>query len=141
MKHIMNILLFPKGAEEKYRLPHHIWIWVCLTGLGCCVGLLTLMFGATSCLKLSGTDLFFSYFKLPLLVAANLLAPVVLAWLFYCLSGRAWIGFLGSALPCLAVALVNYYKIRLRGDPLLGADILLLSEAGGMVGQYTLDVT
>jgi len=141
MKHLKNILLFPETAEERYRLPHHIWLSVCLTALGCCVGVLTLLLGAMAYLKLDNGQLFLSYLRHPLLLGMNLLLPVLLAWLFYFLSGRAWVGFLGSAIPCTLIALVNYYKIRLRGDPLLGADLLLVSEAGGIVGQYTLDVT
>lgn len=141
MKHLRDILLFPQGAEEKYRVPHHIWLSLCVTGLGCCIGLLTLLLAATACTRLTSWAILASYILKPAILALNLLPPVLLIWLFYLLSGRAWVGYLGSALPCLGLSLVNYYKIRLRGDPLLGADLRLVTEAGGMVGHYTLDIT
>lgn len=141
MKCLGNILLFPPSAEEKYRVPHHLWLGVCLTGMGLCIGFLTLALGATACLKLDGEQMFHSYFQFPSLVALNLLPPVLLVWLFYLLSGRAWVGYLGGFVPCVGLGLVNYFKVRLRGDPLLGADLLLVTEAKGMVGKYTLDLT
>ncbi len=141
MKRLRDILLFPQPAEEKYRIPHQIWLAIGVTGLGCCIGVLTLLLAATSYVKLSGGQLFRSYFQHPGLLGLNLLAPVLLIWLFYLLSGRAWAGYLGSFLPCVGLGLVNYFKIRLRGDPLLGADLRLVTEAGGMVGHYTLDLT
>ena len=67
-------------------------------------------------------------------------AGLLLIWLFYFLTRRGWGAFLGSFLPCVAVAMVNYFKIRLRSDPFLAADLTLISEAGGIVGNYSLDV-
>lgn len=141
MKRLRDMIFLPPEANKATHTAHHIWLSAGLTGLGCCIGLLTLLLGATAFVKLPGAALFVSYLKHPLLLGLNLLPPVVLIWLFYLLSGRAWVGYLGSFVPCVLIALVNYYKIRLRGDPLLGADLLLASEATGIVGHYTLDLT
>ena len=74
------------------------------------------MLAATAYLKLNSTDLFLSYFLLePMLLLLNVLPPILLIWFFYFLSRRAWAAFLGSFLPCVGLALVNYFKIRLRG--------------------------
>ena len=116
------------------------WLIFALTGLGCCVGVLTLLYGAAAYIKLPGLALFRSYFHHPALLGLNLLPPVLLIWLFYFLTRRGWGAFLGSFLPCMAVAMVNYFKIRLRSDPFLAADLTLISEAGGIVGNYSLDV-
>ena len=116
------------------------WLIFALTGLGCCVGALTLLYGAAAYIKLPGLALFRSYFHHPALLGLNLLPPVLLIWLFYFLTRRGWGAFLGSFLPCVAVAMVNYFKIRLRSDPFLAADLTLISEAGGIVGNYSLDV-
>ena len=116
------------------------WLIFALTGLGCCVGVLTLLYGAAAYIKLPGLALFRSYFHHPALLGLNLLPPVLLIWLFYFLTRRGWGAFLGSFLPCVAVAMVNYFKIRLRSDPFLAADLTLISEAGGIVGNYSLDV-
>lgn len=141
MKPLRYILFFPPSADGRWRRPHQIWVGFGVTALGCCVGLLTLLLACTACVRLEGGSLMVSYLKHPLLLVLNFLPPVLLSWIIYLFTGRAWVGYLGGAIPCLAIALVNYYKIRLRGDPLLGADLLLAGEAKGIVGQYTLDVT
>ncbi len=141
MKRLREILFPPQDADKTCRALHRTWVALALTGLGCCIGCLTLLLGATAYVKLPGGALFFSYLKNPLLLGLNLLPPVGLIWMFYLLSGRVWVGYLGSIVPCVGLAVLNYYKIRLRGDPLLGADLLLASEATGIVGHYTLDVT
>lgn len=122
-------------------MAHHVWMAMALTGLGCCVGGLSLFFAATAYVKLDSMALLFSYLANPLILLLNLLPPVLLIWLFYFLSRRAWVGFLGSFLPTIGVALANYFKIRLRSDPLLATDLRLAAEAGGIVGGYTLDLT
>lgn len=141
MKILYRIMRLPAGWEEKYAAAHHIWMALALTGLGCCVGVLSLLFAATAYLPLNSADIFRSYLESPLIPALNLLPPVLLIWLFYFLSRRAWAGFLGSFLPTIGVALANYFKIRLRSDPLLATDLRLAAEAGGIVGGYTLDLT
>lgn len=141
MRKLLQIMRLPAGAEAKYTTAHHIWLAIALTGLGCCVGGLGLLFSATAYLKLSSMDLLQSYLSNPLILFLNLLPPVLLIWLFYFLTRRAWVGFLGSFLPVVALSMVNYFKIRLRSDPLLAADLRLAAEAGGIVGSYQLDLT
>ena len=82
MKHLYNMIFLPPGTEERYQTAHRVWLGLCLTGLGCCIGLLTLLLGATACVKLPGGALFVSYLKHPLLLFLNLLFPVALVWLF-----------------------------------------------------------
>ncbi len=141
MKRLLQIFRLPRGAEARYHRAHHIWMALALTGLGCCVGVLSMLLGAAAYVKLPGWALFTSYFRNPLLPALNLLPPVLLVWMFYFLSRRAWVGFLGGFLPVIGVALVNYFKIRLRSDPLLAADLRLAAEAKGIVSNYSLDLT
>lgn len=141
MKTIFQILRYPAGADPKYKTAHSIWLALSLTAMGCCVGVLGLMFAATAYVRLPTRAIFISYFTNPTILALNLLPAVALIWLFYFLSRRAWVGFLGSFLPVVGVSMVNYFKIRLRSDPLLGADLRLAAEAGGIVGGYTLDLT
>ena len=142
MTQLRAVLLAPPGTQPKLLRWHHVWLAFALTGLGFCVGVLTLMLAATAYLKLNSTDLFLSYFLLePMLLLLNVLPPILLIWFFYFLTRRAWAAFLGSFLPCVGLALVNYFKIRLRGDPLLAADLRLVTEAGGIVGHYQLDLT
>ncbi|MBR4098646.1 MAG: LTA synthase family protein [Clostridium sp.] len=141
MRKIKAILRPPDGADGRTLALHRLWTAAGITGMGVCVGLLSLLAAAYSYGKLTGWAIFASYFLTPLVGAVNLLGPVLLIWLFYFLTGRAWAGFLGSFLPTMALTLVNYYKIRLRGDPLLATDLRLAAEAGGIVGHYTLELT
>ena len=138
MKVLYRILRLPPGTEGQYALAHHIWMALALTGLGCCVGLLSM--AASLCiyepmwehLVLEG------FCREPLFPAMNCLFPVLLIWLFYFLSGRAWAAYLGCALPVAGIVLANYYKIRLRTDPLLASDLRLALEAGDIAGSYDL---
>lgn len=140
MRVLLQIMRLPSGTEERYGRAHQIWIAAALTGLGCCIGVLSLLFSAVAVESLVSKDLFLSYFTNPLILFLNLWPPVLLVWLFYFLSRRAWIGFLGGFIPVIGVALVNYFKIQLRADPFLAVDLSLASEAAGIVGNYELDL-
>ena len=96
---------------------------------------------AVSSPDLSAQDLWVWYMSSVDLWYRNLLPPVLLIWLLYFLTGRCWLSYLLTALPALGVALANYFKIQLRGDPLLASDLKLISEAGGIMGNYSLDMT
>ncbi len=72
----------------------------------------------------------------PLALGLNALVPVLWALLCYFAFGRAWLAALLTAVPALLIALVNYYKLLLRGDPLLFEDITLMAEAGAMSKRY-----
>lgn len=141
MKTLLHIMRPPPDPGGRLQAAHQVWLALALTGLGCCIGGLSLFFAATAYMKLNSMALLYSYLSSPLILALNLLPPVLLIWLFYFLSRRAWVGFLGSFLPVIGVTLANYYKIRLRSDPLLATDLRLAAEAGGIVGGYTLDLT
>lgn len=141
MKKLLLIMRMPEGAPERCRLGHHIWMALALTAMGCGIGLLSLLFSAFAIESLENKAMFLSYLSDPMVLLFNLWPCVLLVWLFYFLFRRAWVGFLGGYLPVIILALVNYFKIRLRGDPLLAVDLSLASEAVGIVGGYQLDLT
>ena len=140
MKTLLQIMRLPSGTEKRYGRAHQIWIALALTGLGCCIGLLSLLFSAMAVETLVSKDLLLSYVTNPLILFLNLWPPVLLVWLFYFLFRRAWVGFLGGFIPIMGVALVNYFKIQLRADPFLAVDLGLASEAAGIVGHYQLEI-
>jgi len=126
----------------KKILTSPLWRIPVLTGLGVCVGLVSLVLTSVAYLPLDAGEIFHSYFYENSLVAAvNCLPPVLLIWLGWFLTRRGWAAYLLSCVPCLAIGLVNYFKISLRSDPLLCADVLLWAEAGGIVGGYRLELT
>ena len=112
-----------------------------LTLIALGIGLLTLLLSACAYEKLHAGMMLLSYFKHPLLLALNLLPVIALVWLFALALGRVWAGILlGGGLP-LSLALISYYKIMLRGDPLLASDATLLRTAGGIMGRYEFTLT
>lgn len=141
MRHIRNIIFGGDGLSGLERAAHHLYLAVCLTALGVGAGYLALILGACAYAPLWHWKLFQSYSAHPPLVLLNLLPAVVLIWLGWFLFRRAWAAYLFSALPTVGLALVNYYKIQLRGDPFLATDLRLIRTANGIVGHYTLDLT
>ena len=131
----------PKWPARPPWTAHPLWRAAALIGLGLWAGLLPLMLGACADPKLPFAALFPAYFANPLVLLLNLLPPVLLVWAFALLSRRAWVGFLAGYLPLLVLSLINYFKIRLRSDPLLVSDLSLAAEAGNIVKKYTLDLT
>lgn len=122
-------------------MPKRRYTIFCLSALGLAVGLLGLGINAYSCPTLYSLAVLKSYLFSPFLLLMNLLPPVLLIWLGYFLFRRAWAAYLLGALPTMGIALVNYYKIKLRGDPLYPGDLTLLRTVGGVLGQYGLPVT
>ena len=74
----------------------------------------------------------------PATAVFNLLPPLLLTALGWFLTRRAWAAYLFAAVPSVGLALVNYYKVALRGDPLLCADLALVRTAGGILSHYQL---
>ena len=127
------------GAVMRWM--HRIWVFFWLTALGAGIGLLSLYLTAHSYAAIDATALLQSYFKIPLLVVMTLRAPVLLVYLGFFLFARPWAAYLLSALPFLTLALASYYKVQLRGDPVLASDLRLLRTAGGIMDKYTFDIT
>ena len=141
LAHLYRVIRFPKGSDPRYLVWHHLWLSLGLTALGVLLGWLTLPLAAAADSELSSQALMDYYLQQPMLLWLNLLAPVLLIWLLYFLIGRCWAAYLLTALPVLGIALANFYKMQLRGDPLLASDLKLVNEAGGIVGGYTLEIT
>ena len=138
MKQLFSCFLFRKRPEDGLSAPRRaaFWLWngLLMLGAALALGLLCLMLAPAQ----YGWELFYDYLDHPALVALNLLPPVVLMALLYGLSGRAWLAYALTSLPVLGLAAANAYKMFFRDDPVIAADLLLLGEAGNMVGKYQL---
>ena len=110
-----------------------------LTAWGLGLGAVGLYFAADGVIH--GDALLQSYLQQPLLLILNIAPCLALTYFFYLLFGRPWAGMLFSGVIVICGSLVNYYKIMLRGDPLLAADLTLFSEAAKMTGQYDIRIT
>ena len=126
----------PTWSAAKRAL---FWIWnlaLCLcAALG--IGVLSLFFAAVT----DRTAMFLSYFTHPLIALWNLVPVVVLFFLLYFLLGRAWLSYLLTAALVLGFTIASWFKLQFRNDPLMFEDLLLLKEAGNMVGKYQLFLT
>ena len=141
MRFFSSLVRPDESTGAVMRWVHRIWVFFWLTVLGAGIGLLSLYLTAHSYAAIDATALLQSYFKIPLLVVMNLLAPVLLVYLGFFLFARPWAAYLLSALPFLTLALASYYKVQLRGDPVLASDLRLLRTAGGIMDKYTFDMT
>lgn len=84
-----------------------------------------------------GPELFWSYFQKANIVLLNLLPGLLLALVLLFATGRVWPAVLGSGILSLGVAVINYYKMLFRDDPLLFEDILSMVEAAQISAGYT----
>ncbi|MBR7179496.1 MAG: LTA synthase family protein [Oscillospiraceae bacterium] len=116
----------------KNPLPSLLLTAVLLVAAGCCLGLVSLYFSAGS----HGLDLFLWYLTQPTVLVLNLLPFVLLTLLLYALFDRAWLAFLVSGGVGLFFSWAQYWKLMARSDPIYAGDLLLLSEATQMAGQY-----
>jgi hypothetical protein len=118
----------PRAAASAYIL---------LISLGVAEGLVVMLIGTAD----YGLPMFFSYFSSLTLIALNLLPPVVLMLLAYFISGRAWLAFLPVSLLITTLACVHFFRMQIRGDAFVAADITLAREAGMTFnGTYTLQM-
>lgn len=141
MRFFHSLLRPEENAGRAMRCVHRVWVFLWLTAFGLGIGLLSLYLAAYSCPGIDAQALWASYFKLPLLVVMNLLMPLLLVYLGFFLFARPWAAYLLSAVPFLTLALANYYKIQLRGDPVLASDLRLLRTAGGIMGNYSFELS
>ena len=141
MCHIKNVIFAPEGVNTLEKRLHQAYLAVVLTAFGAANGFLALRLAACSYAPLWHPWVWASYFAHPPIVLLNVLPGVLLVWLGYFLTRRAWAAYLCSAVPVLGFALVNYYKIQLRGDPFVAADLRLIRTAGGILGHYRLDLS
>lgn len=116
-----------RELSEPYRL-------VMLAVLGAAVGITGLWLAALSYPAAAG--LFAFYISSARVLALNVLPPVLLALLGYFAFSRAWAAVLVSAAPTLLLAVGNYFKLRLRDEPVVFSDLTLLRTAGGIAEKY-----
>lgn len=108
-----------------------------LTLLGLAVGVFYL-----TCTGLTIGSLYFvparlwSYFKMPGLLALNLLVVALLMAFFFFLTNRAWAAFALSSILIHTATMANYYKVIFRDDYLVFEDLTLLGPAAAIAGQY-----
>ncbi len=142
MKRVLSVWLFqrrpPEDASAGKKTAFWLWNALLLAGTAIALGLVSLALAAG---RSYGWEIFRDYFAHPVLVVLNLLPPLVFSALLYGLLGRAWLAYAITALPVLALAFANYYKLAFRDDPVVAADLALVAEAGKMAERYQLFIS
>lgn len=60
--------------------------------------------------------------------------------LIYIISCRLWVAMLGTSSVFMLLAMINYYKIILRGDPFMPWDLMLQKEAGNILAHLNISI-
>lgn len=125
----------PAGAGAKEHFFFYLWNFgiLLLSAAGICV--LTLLLSTGD----KGLELFFDYFRHPLIFFLNFLPILLLELFMYCLIGRAWISFLITSLIFVLASIGNYFKLKFRSDPFMFSDITAIHTALGVSSGY--DIT
>ncbi len=130
-----NLITFPDS--RKGRVCGVLWTACVLLVASLAIGIMSLYFGAVK----YGWDMFVSYFKVDMLVLLNLLPVVLITFLLWFITGRAGLSFGLTTAVVMTLTMVNVIMIKLRNDPLMMEDLMLISEAGGVAGDYNLALT
>ena len=110
-----------------------VFNYVMLAALSIGVGIMSLLLGAT----IYGLPLFNEYMSSFLIVLLNILPVVILVFLVYFISARAWVAFTFPSLFLLAISVIHFFKVQLRGDPLALTDYSYFFEAGTIISIYS----
>ena len=121
-------------SPSLQRLRHNPTFNCVMLGIaGVCVGLMSLLLGAT----VFGLSMFWSYFSSPMVIILNLLPPILFIYLVYFISGRPWIAFTFPSFITLIFSMTHFFKVQIRGDPFIVSDILLAREVNKVMAPYT----
>ena len=136
-KTVYNQRVFDSIKEYRSnKMRHAVFTWAMLLLLGICIGLASLYFGAAY----FKAPMFLSYFKIFQLPLLNIFPVVFCIFLMYLIFNRVWASFLITSVATMLFTWINYFKLLIRNDPLLAADLVLASEAANMVGIYKVDI-
>lgn len=109
-----------------------IYTFFVLFMMALCLGLVSMYFGAAYYFM----PMFLSYFNDLYLIILNLAPVFLVVFLLYFIFNRVWLSFLLSSALIITLSFANYWKLIIRNDPLLAADLPLFFESLDMVGKY-----
>lgn len=138
MKSVLEKVKKKCGGLELWKWTRKKWLTCLLLVLSAVgIGLLSLCFATTQ----NRWKMMECYFKRPLLLLLNLLPVILLCLFLWFLCNRAVVAYGVTAAVVFGLSLANWYKLQFRNDPLLFGDLLLVQEAGNMLGNYSLFMT
>lgn len=123
-------------ASPKRRFIFYLWNFgmLALAAAGICV--VSLMLG----IGMGSKQIFFDYFRHPLIFFLNFLPIFLFELLMYFLIGRAWAAFLTTAVVFVTASVGNYFKLIFRDDPFMFSDISAIHTALGVSSGYDISL-
>lgn len=130
-----QFFLFEKqsaGLTDRQKWVYRLVNAVCLpvSSFALCVISLMLAYGPYS------EEIFSGYFRHPMILLLNTLPILLLQLFLFACTGRQWIAYLLTSLLFVAASIGNYYKLTLRNDPFVFADLSVVVTAFGFAGKY-----
>ena len=76
----------------------------------------------------------------PQVIALEFIIPLLLIYFTYYASGIVWLSIFAPSLLLFAVSVINKYKVFLRGDPFMPADIILGGEVLNIASSSSITI-
>ncbi len=129
-----KIMFTTKVRCLAFAILHRVATYAFVLASAVVVGLASLYWASAA--YVYSSDLFVSYFEMPLILVLNI-APVIVLFLFtYFLFNSAAASVFTSSFIVLLLTWVNHYKLMFRDDPFLVSDFETVMEAQNMTGHY-----
>lgn len=134
-----GLFVFGKNDENTSKQLFHKLFYAAYTifvllAMGICLGLISMYFGAGNFKLL----MFRSYFGVPYLPFLNIFPVVFMIFFLYIVFNRVWASFLATSTILMILTWIDFFKLLLRNDPFMAADLSLFSESVDMAGRYNI---
>lgn len=107
-----------------------------IVAVGLCTTVCAMMLGLS--VGDLGIAMYISYLYKPMIFVLNFLPILGLYSIIYFMLEKVWLSYFITALMIEIAALVNYFKLLFRYEPLYIQDIKYVTETGGIIGRYEL---
>ena len=120
--------------EDYVVFKKKCWDSLILLGTSAVVAILSLFLG----IGLYDIQIFFDYFRHPLIFILNWLPVFLLEVLLYCICCRQWLAYLLTSGIILLTSIGSFYKMRFRGEPFRASDFSSVTTALGVAHDFDL---
>ncbi len=138
-KTLRDCFLFQRSSAEiphSRKIIYQVYHWGMVVLMGVVLGILALLLACCN----RGYEVFYGYFRSPMILLLNLLPPVFLMVGLYAATGRAWIAWLVTSFLMLVFPVANLYVVSFRDDPVTIAEVLLAREGLTIAANYTIEL-
>jgi len=102
--------------------------------------LLICAFSLLHAIGAASIELFFDYFRIPLIFVLNFLPVLATQIIFLCITNRQWAAFLLTALIHTGASIGNYFKMVFRGEAFMFSDLGSIIAGFKVAGAYDMQL-